>query len=748
MFGCPDVTGLIPEADLFHQTLNRLNFPDHQFLDVMDFRHRRKREAGPGGDREVRFDAMGRQFHLILEENSDVMSPALRIFTVDANGNQKPFTGFNAREYYAGKVAGSEDSQVTAHIDSDTGLLTASIAQDSDMYFIEPVARTKGQNSSQKMIMYNVNKAELALQDERRKLHDAIVLNETLPYNPSLENKAGDQDVRLLNDRIGGRVKRDADTEFSRRSRCSLRLVADHLFFKEHGSDVKQTVNYLVTLIDRINQIYLPTNWSDDDASLTQFGFVVQEIIVHEAPSVEVDHYNSRRDWTIREVLDAFSRDRNHKWFCLSHLFTHQRFESGVLGLAFVANLRKFVPGGICSQAVTKGQHTYYYNTGVTTTQNSFGKAIFTRITDLITAHEFGHNWGAEHDPDLEECSPRSGGYIMHTYSLAGYERNNKVFSPCSKRSIAEVLKYKSLGCFVSHRKSYCGNGIVDAGEECDIQSLSGEDSDPCCTMECRLKPGARCSDFNHYCCEGCQLKAPGSLCRERNANDCKEVTVCDGMSSTCPAIAPPVPDNSQCVDEGKCKSGACVPFCESIGMQSCLCNDQNNQCNRCCRRSVNSTCEAVTPTQRLSDGTGCVYGFCDKGECKKKTRDVITRIWQFMEHGSVNRFVKFMKDNIVFAVLCLCVIIWIPASMYYQKEDEKLKKEAMPSDHFPLSGNRSAQAPSSRSPESCGQGDPSSGNSYKSKRTIYHPRPYDYTGIDVSEFDTVDQTNRRSTAV
>ena len=23
-----------------------------------------------------------------------------------------------------------------------------------------------------------------------------------------------------------------------------------------------------------------------------------------------------------------------------------------------------------------------------------------------MTAHEFGHNWGSEHDPDVPECSP------------------------------------------------------------------------------------------------------------------------------------------------------------------------------------------------------------------------------------------------------------------------------------------------------------------------------------------------------
>jgi hypothetical protein len=43
---------------------------------------------------------------------------------------------------------------------------------------------------------------------------------------------------------------------------------------------------------------------------------------------------------------------------------------------------------------------------------------------------ELGHNWGSYHDLTTEECSPsyRNGGsYIMHTYSLSGYDENNKV---------------------------------------------------------------------------------------------------------------------------------------------------------------------------------------------------------------------------------------------------------------------------------------------------------------------------------
>ena len=71
---------------------------------------------------------------------------------------------------------------------------------------------------------------------------------------------------------------------------------------------------------------------------------------------------------------------------------------------------------------------------------------VITREADLVTAHEFGHNWGSEHDPDVPECSPSAshgGSYLMYTYSVSGYDVNNKKFSPCSLRFIRKVERKK-----------------------------------------------------------------------------------------------------------------------------------------------------------------------------------------------------------------------------------------------------------------------------------------------------------------
>ena len=61
----------------------------------------------------------------------------------------------------------------------------------------------------------------------------------------------------------------------------------------------------------------------------------------------------------------------------------------------------------------------------------------------------------------------------MYTYSVSGYDVNNKKFSPCSLRFIRKVLLAKSSRCFTEPEESFCGNLRVEGDEECDAGEKS-----------------------------------------------------------------------------------------------------------------------------------------------------------------------------------------------------------------------------------------------------------------------------------
>ena len=87
--------------------------------------------------------------------------------------------------------------------------------------------------------------------------------------------------------------------------------------------------------------------------------------------------------------------------------------QGGILGLAYVGSPRRNSVGGICTPEYFKNGYTLYLNSGLSSSRNHYGQRVITREADLVTAHEFGHNWGSEHDPDSNECSPSASQGIL-----------------------------------------------------------------------------------------------------------------------------------------------------------------------------------------------------------------------------------------------------------------------------------------------------------------------------------------------
>jgi len=434
-----------------------------------------------------------------------------------------------------------------------------------------------------------------------------------------------------------------------------------------------------VSVIGAVNNIFTATKWrldktddenGDDSGSgidgndlleNTGFGFKINKIIILTNPEKNVMNHYNREDSSkdSDNILELFGQNEDWTSYCLAHLFTYQEFQNSVLGLAYVASPLKSTLGGICSRALTARAQKFSVNTGLSSykSTNFMQKRLTSREAELVTAHEFGHNWGSEHDPLNELCTPSAGtgggNYLMYTYLNSGHDRNNIYFSPCSINGISEVLKSKTE-CFSQEELKFCGNERIDDQEECD----EGENGGKCCTSNCKLKPGFECSDSNHECCENCKIAKSNRQCFSNpNYLECFEGhSYCDGINKKCPDTKPK-PKNSECssFDMGKCDAtGHCNSICQqkNINYASCLCTNKIEKCMICCRLGLDNATDVCKPYHVLfgeisprfmSKGRACHDGLCnEKNVCVNKVRDYVSRFWKVIQTATVSSFGKY----------------------------------------------------------------------------------------------------------
>ena len=150
------------------------------------------------------------------------------------------------------------------------------------------------------------------------------------------------------------------------------------------------------------------------------------------------------------------------------------------------------------------------------------------------------------------------------------HKAHNWMFSRCSRKAMARVIADDSTTwCFKARSSSYCGNAVVEPGEECDCgTTYTCEAYDACCVplslqpgfrreLACKLKDIASCSPRVQRCCTSeCAVTGAGVTCREKT--ECSSSSLCDGQSSSCPA--PQLADEgTPCAGgRGQCNAGVC----------------------------------------------------------------------------------------------------------------------------------------------------------------------------------------------
>ncbi|KAM3927127.1 disintegrin and metalloproteinase domain-containing protein 9 [Leptodactylus fuscus] len=226
-----------------------------------------------------------------------------------------------------------------------------------------------------------------------------------------------------------------------------------------------------------------------------------------------INHINI--DGSAGEVLGRFVQWRE------TQLLPRRRHDSaqfvlkkrfgGTAGMAFV--------GTICSRSHAGGINVF-------SNQNvpSFSS---------IVAHELGHNLGMNHD-DGRGCTCSTKSCIMNSGAS-----DSKNFSSCSEDDFEKLILNKGGSCLLnvprpdeSYTAPFCGNKLVDPGEECDCGNEKECEKDPCCQPgTCKLRSGAECATGS--CCQNCRFSPGGTVCRAV-ANECDLPEYCNGSSPFC----------------------------------------------------------------------------------------------------------------------------------------------------------------------------------------------------------------------
>ncbi|XP_010006019.1 PREDICTED: disintegrin and metalloproteinase domain-containing protein 20-like [Chaetura pelagica] len=299
-----------------------------------------------------------------------------------------------------------------------------------------------------------------------------------------------------------------------------LVVVVDNVWFVKSGRNDSEVLRQVIEVINIGDSLYQQLS-----IRLFLVGLEIWTksnlINVTDSISKALDDFNNWRK------SDLSTRVRHDT----AHLFTFQSFGRS-LGLAFL--------GSMCDN------------------QWSSAVASFTegKLSSFITTfvHELGHTLGMRHDG--WGCKCRRKKCIMYKSNV-----DTDAFSDCSYKDYFDlghaaicIHQPPAPGTSYTIKREYCGNKIVESGEQCDCGSESNCRKDPCCQPNCKLTAGSVCASGK--CCQSCQLLAAGTLCRA-GTNDCDLPEYCNGTSPWCPPDVY-VQDGTPCKDGAYCYRGKC----------------------------------------------------------------------------------------------------------------------------------------------------------------------------------------------
>jgi len=252
-----------------------------------------------------------------------------------------------------------------------------------------------------------------------------------------------------------------SDVQPTKTRACDILIGIDDNLYELKEKNMSALVDLAQTHIDAVNKIYNKAVFVDEFSDV-YFRLARVQVMFGSCDTFRYENCTENRDKFL-EIFDQY----DFTDFCLGFMFTYRDFDAGTAGLASI--------GTACRDR---------HNSGFITFLNYAVDRDF-NDTVITLAHELAHSLGSLHDEDddTQDCGEDfiMSSFLNHTI--------NEEFSNCTVKSIHtkldEVLS-SDLNCIKEPTSStlqvsLCGNGLVEAGEECDCGKTEVECNDPCC---------------------------------------------------------------------------------------------------------------------------------------------------------------------------------------------------------------------------------------------------------------------------
>ncbi|XP_075805207.1 disintegrin and metalloproteinase domain-containing protein 28 [Microtus pennsylvanicus] len=418
---------------------------------------------------------------LYLKKNNKLLAPSYSETYYNSSGKKvttSPQIVVNC--YYQGHIIDEKDSE--ASISMCDGL-RGYFSQGDERYFIEPLR-------------------SVSLDEHAH----AVFKND--PNEDHANSSCGVDDVRWQQGLHGNVVpsatrliKLNGGKAHEPKTYIEYFLVLDNGEFKKYNKNLTEIRKRVLEMANYVNMLYKKLNahvalvgmeiWTDEDK-------------IKITPDANTTLENFSR-WRGNDLLKRKHHD-------IAQLISSRDFSGSTVGLAFMSSM--------CSP---------YHSVGIVQDHSNY----HLRVAGTM-AHEMGHNLGMIHD--YLSCKCPSEVCVMEQ-SLRFHMPTD--FSSCSHVNYGQFLEDKLSHCLYNTPLPsdiisipVCGNQLLEMNEECDCGSPQ-ECTNRCCDAKsCKIKAGFQCALGE--CCEKCQLKKAGVVCRAAK-DECDLPEMCDGKSSHCP---------------------------------------------------------------------------------------------------------------------------------------------------------------------------------------------------------------------